>query len=67
MLAAEGAIKLIERLWPALQQIDTSSGLLGGVVNNAVHEVIQYPIEAEVDLMTREKWLGRLWAPSVCI
>ncbi len=42
VLAAEGAIKLIEKLWPALQQIDTSSGLLGGAVNSAVHEVIQY-------------------------
>lgn len=62
VLAAEGAIKLIERLWPALQHIDTSSGLLGRVVNSAVHEVIQYPIEAGVDLKTREKWLARLWA-----
>jgi len=61
VLAAEGTIKLIEKLWPALQQIDTSSGLLGGAVNSAVHEVIQYPIEAKVDLKTREKWLGRLW------
>ncbi len=61
VLAAEGAIKLIERLWPALQQIDTSSGLLGGAVNSAVHEVIQYPIEAQADLKTREKWLDRLW------
>jgi hypothetical protein len=61
VLAAEGAIKLIEKLWPALQQVDTSSGLLGGAVNSAVHEVIQYPIKAQVDLKTREKWLGRLW------
>jgi len=61
VLAAEGAIKLIEKLWPALQQIDTSSGLLGGAVSSAVHEVIQYPIEAQVDRKTREKWLERLW------
>jgi hypothetical protein len=62
VLAAVGAIKLIEKLWPVLQQIDTSSGMLGGAVNSAVHEVIQYPIEARVDLKTREKWLERLWA-----
>jgi hypothetical protein len=62
VLAAEGAIKLIEKLWPTLQHVDSSSGLLGSVVNSAVHEVIQYPIEAEVDLKTREKWLARLWA-----
>ncbi len=60
-LASEGAIKLIEKLWPALQQVNTSSGLLGGAVADAVHEVIQHPIEAQVDLKTREKWLKRLW------
>lgn len=62
VLAAEGAIRLIEKLGPALQQIDTSSGLLGAAVNSAVREVIQYPMEAQVDLKTREKWLERLWA-----
>ena len=61
VLAAEGAIRLIERLWPALEQIDTSSGLLGGVVNAAVHELIEHPIKAEVDATTREQWLERLW------
>jgi hypothetical protein len=61
VLAAEGAIKLIEKLWPALQHVDSSSGMLGGVVADAVHGAIQYPIEAQVDLKTREKWLERLW------
>ena len=61
VLAAEGAIRLIEKIWPALQQVDSSSGMLGGAVAETVHEVIQYPIEAQVDLKTREKWLERLW------
>ena len=61
VLAAEGAIRLVEKLWPAFQHIDTSSGLLGGAVNNAVHEAIEYPIKAQVDSRTREKWLERLW------
>lgn len=61
VLAAEGAIRLIEKIWPAFQHIDTSSGMLGGAVNSAVHEVIEYPIQAEVDAAVREKWLERLW------
>ena len=61
VLAAEGAIKLIECLWPALERIDTSSGLLGNVVNQVVHEVIEYPVTAQVDATTRAKWLERLW------
>jgi hypothetical protein len=61
VLAAEGAILLIEKLWPAFQHIDTSSGLLGGAVNSAVHEVIEYPIQAQVNLQVRQKWLDRLW------
>lgn len=43
VLAAEGAIRLIEKLWPAFQHIDTSSGLLGSAVGSAVHEVIDIP------------------------
>jgi len=60
-LAAEGAIRLIEKLWPAFEHIDTSSGLLGGAVNSAVHEVIDYPIKVQVDGKIRGKWLDRLW------
>lgn len=33
---AEGAIKLMEKLWPALQHVDSSSGALGTAVYNAV-------------------------------
>ena len=33
MLGAEGAILLIERLSPALAQIDSSSGAIGSAVN----------------------------------
>jgi hypothetical protein len=38
--AAEGAILPMERLWPALQQVDSSSGALGTGVNKAVHALI---------------------------
>ena len=36
LLSAEGAIKLMERLWPALQHVDSSSGALGTAVHNAM-------------------------------
>ena len=39
---AEGAILLCERMWPALQQIDSSSGALGTATNKAVHELVQF-------------------------
>ena len=32
VLAAEGCVSLMERLWSALEHIDTSSGALGGAV-----------------------------------
>lgn len=61
VLAAEGAVRLIGKIWPAFQKIDTSSGALGGAVCHAVHEVLEYPIRAEVDAKIRAKWLDQLW------
>ena len=31
--AGEGVVSLAERIWPAFEQIDTSSGALGNAVN----------------------------------
>ena len=61
ILRAEGAILLLERLWPALQQVDSSSGALGTATNAVVHELVQYIIDAPADTKLRGKWLGRLW------
>ncbi len=61
ILRAEGAILLLERLWPALQQIDSSSGALGTATNKAVHEVVQFIIDVPCDNQIRAKWLERLW------
>ena len=35
-LAAEGAITLLEKFSPALEQVDSSSGVLGLAVNKAI-------------------------------
>lgn len=61
MLRAEGSILLLEHFWPALQQIDSSSGALGTAVNNAVHELTQFIIDAPCSRQERAKWLDRLW------
>src|SRR5947207_11837029 len=34
--AADGCVSLMERLWPALEHIDTSSGALGGAVHRTL-------------------------------
>lgn len=59
--AADGAVTLFERFWPALEQIDTSSGALGGAVNWTQEELLPLVITAPADRKTRDKWLDRLW------
>lgn len=59
--AAEGAILLMERLWPALQAVDSSSGALGTATNKTVHEVIGVLLAAPVEGARLERQLDRLW------
>ena len=61
MLAAEGCVSLMERLWPALEQIDTSSGALGGAVHRTLDELIPILVSAPADVATRSAWLDRLF------
>ncbi len=60
-LAAEGAILLMERLWSALQGVDSSSGALGNAVGKTVHALIDILLNAPADEPTLERWLDRLW------
>jgi len=61
LLGAEGAIKLMEKLWPALQHIDTSSGALGTAVYNAMGVLVDVVVDAPAGEKTKAKWLDRLW------
>ncbi len=36
MLGAEGAVLMLERISPALENVDSSSGAIGTAVNNAI-------------------------------
>ena len=61
VLAAEGCVSLLERLWPALEGIDTSSGALGGAVHRTLDELIPVLISAPADVLTRSAWLDRMF------
>ena len=57
VLAADGAVALMERLWPALQDIDTSSGALGNAVGKTLEQLIPVLVSAPADRDVRAKWL----------
>jgi tetratricopeptide (TPR) repeat protein len=59
--AAEGAVLLLEKLSPALNRIDSSSGALGNATDAAVQELVPIIGNAPVDTATRTKWLDRLF------
>jgi hypothetical protein len=61
VLAAEGAITFLERLSPALEKVDSSSGTIGTAVNNAIAELVPLIAGAHVDSKTRDTWLERLF------
>jgi len=61
VIAGDGVVSLMERIWPAFQDIDTSSGALGGAVYWAQNELLPIAIEAPAERKTRDKWLDRLW------
>lgn len=58
--AAEGVIALAQRIWPAFEHIDTSSGALGNAVRRTLEELLPILIEAPADEKTRAKWLEQL-------
>lgn len=61
VLAAEGVILVLERIWPAFQAVGTSSGSLGNAVNKTVHELLDLLLTVPADDPTWERWRGRIW------
>jgi hypothetical protein len=61
VLAGDGAVSLMERLWPALELIDTSSGTLGNAVNRTLDELLPILVAAPADVAMRAAWLERLF------
>jgi hypothetical protein len=61
VLAAEGAVLFLERVSPAIEQVDGSSGAIGTAVNHAVDDLSAIIAAAPADAETRDAWLERLW------
>lgn len=61
ILAAEGAVLFLEKVSPALEHVDSSSGSIGTAVNTAVKVLAAIISTAPADDETREKWLERLF------
>ena len=61
VLAAEGAVLFLERVAPAIEQVDGSSGAIGTAVNRAIEELVPVIAEAPTDAKTRQALLERLW------
>lgn len=61
VLAAEGAVKFIEKCWLALEHIDSSSGAIGNAVNNALYELAEIISQAELPKNERLKLTERIW------
>ncbi|MCX4150326.1 MULTISPECIES: hypothetical protein [Paraburkholderia] len=61
VVAADGAVSLLEKLSPALKRVDSSFGTPGTAVNRAVDAPV--PVIAGVDApaVMRERWLERLF------
>jgi hypothetical protein len=62
MLGAEGAVLFLERVSPALEQVDSSSGAIGTAVYHAIDSFVLIIAAAPADAKTRQRWLDRLWA-----
>lgn len=61
-LAAEGAILLLEKLEPALSQVDSSSGAMGSAVIRAIDILTPIIAKPKTNNQTRQRWLERVWA-----
>jgi len=61
VLGAEGAVLLLEKLSPAIEQVDSSSGAIGSAVNKAVETLVPIIAKAPADETVQDKWLDRLW------
>lgn len=59
--AAEAVVSLMERIWPAFEHVDSSSGALGSAVVWSQSELLPILISAPAERKTRDKWLDRLW------
>lgn len=61
VLAAEGAVLFLEKISPALEGVDSSSGAIGSMVSRAIETLVPIIAKAKAEPQLREHWLERLW------
>lgn len=61
IMAAEGAVLFLEKVSPALANVDSSSGYIGTAVNNAIDTLVPIIAKAPADNALRDRWLDHLW------
>ena len=61
VLAAEGAVLFLEKISPAIEEVDSSSGAIGSMVNRAIETLVPIIAKAMVEQPVRDRWLERLW------
>ena len=59
--AADGAVRFLVKLSPALEQVDSSSGALGSAARAAVDALVPVIAQAPADGAMRENWLEQLF------
>ena len=60
LLGGEGAMLFLEKVSPALEQVDSSSGAIGTAVNQAIEDLVPVIVAAPADSRLRDRWLKRL-------
>ncbi len=61
LLAAEGAVLFLQKVSPALQNKDSSSGAIGNAVNRAIAALVPIIAKAPAETPMRRKWLEQLY------
>ncbi len=61
VLGAEGAVLFLEKVSPALEHVDSSSGAIGTAVSNAIDALVPLIAKAPADDSLRDRWLECLW------
>ncbi len=61
LLAAEGAVRFLEKVSPALEHVDSSSGAIGTAVDKAIEALVPIIAQAPATEALRDQWLERLW------
>jgi hypothetical protein len=60
-VAAEGAVRFLERVSPALEHVDSSSGAMGTAVYQAVSVLAEIIGDAPLETSQRARLLDRSW------